>query len=107
MERLADQLIGDVRAIEVAGVDVIDPARHRLAQDGEGGAAILGRTEDAGPGELHRTIAHAFHSSIAERECRGGVGHGEPPKLDKQHIDTGYPNDNPAQSERAVRKYAQ
>lgn len=43
MQRLADQMIGDVRAVEIAGVDVIDPACHRFAQHGQGGVAILGR----------------------------------------------------------------
>ena len=32
MECLADQLIGDIGTVIVAGVDVIDAARHRLAQ---------------------------------------------------------------------------
>ena len=73
MQRLADQLVGDVRAVEVAGVDVVHAARHRLAQHGERRVAILGRTEDAGPGELHRAVAHAVHGAVAERE-RAGCG---------------------------------
>ena len=32
MQRLADQLIGDVRAVEIAGIDVIHSRRDRLAQ---------------------------------------------------------------------------
>jgi hypothetical protein len=31
MQRLPDQLIGDVGTVKVAGVDVIDPTRDRLA----------------------------------------------------------------------------
>ena len=41
VQRLADELVGDVRAVEVAGVDVVDAARDRLAQHGERGVAIL------------------------------------------------------------------
>jgi hypothetical protein len=57
MQRLADQPIGDMGAVEVAGVDVIDAGLHRLTQHGQGRVAILGRPEHARPGELHRPIA--------------------------------------------------
>ena len=82
MQRLADDLVGDVRAVEVAGVDVIDAARHRLAQHGERRVAILRRPEHAGPGELHRAIAHAVHGAVAELESAGGgdVGHVRSPE---------------------------
>ena len=68
VQRLADQLVGDVGAIEIAGVDVIDPAGDRLAQHGERRGAILRRPEYAGPGELHRAIAHAVDGAVAEAE---------------------------------------
>ena len=85
VERLADQLVGDVGAVEVAGVDVIDPTGHRLPQHGERRPAILGRPEDAGPGKLHRAIAHAVDGAVAEREGAGGgdVDHGMSPKLNR------------------------
>ena len=71
VQRLADQLVGDVRAVEVAGVDVVDAARHRLAQHRERRVAVLGRPEHAGPGELHRAVAHAVHDAVAQgRRCR-------------------------------------
>ena len=31
MQRLADDLVGDMRAVEVAGVDVVDPQPHGFA----------------------------------------------------------------------------
>ena len=67
-ERLADDLVGDVRAVEVAGVDVVDAARDRLAQHGERRVAILRRPEYAGAGELHRAVADPFHVAVAERK---------------------------------------
>ena len=73
MQRLADELVGDVRTVEVAGVDVIDAARHRLAQHGERRVAILGRAEHAGPGELHGAVAEPLHGAVAERERAGFV----------------------------------
>jgi hypothetical protein len=66
MERLADKLVGDVRTIEIAGVDVIDPARHRPAQHGERRVAIPGRSKHARSGKLHRAIAQAVHGSLAQ-----------------------------------------
>ena len=71
MQRLADDLVGDVRAVEVAGVDVVDAARDRLAQHGERGVAVLRRPEHAGPGELHGAVAEALHGAVAEREGAG------------------------------------
>ena len=62
MQRLADELIGDVRAVEVAGVDVIDAARDRLAQHGDRRLAVLRRPEHAGSGELHGAVAEALHA---------------------------------------------
>ena len=62
MQRLADDLVGDMRAVEIAGVDVVDAARHRLAQHGERRVAILGRAEHAGPRKLHGAIAHALNA---------------------------------------------
>ena len=68
-QRLADQLVGDLRTIEVAGVDVIDPAGDGLAQHGQGRVSILGWSEYAGPGQLHGAVAEPFHGAIPEGEC--------------------------------------
>ena len=86
MKRLADELVGDVRAVEVAGVDMVDAARHGLAQHGDRRVAVLGRPEHAGPGELHRAIAHAVHDAVAEGEGAGNteINHGETPMLNAQ-----------------------
>ena len=66
MKRLANELVGDVRAIVIAGVDVVDAPRDRLAQHGEGRVAILRRAEHARSGELHGAIAHTVHGAVAQ-----------------------------------------
>ncbi len=77
MQRLADDLVGHVRAVEIAGVDMIHAARDSLAQHGERGVTVLRRTEHARAGELHRAIAHAIHVAVAEAESL--VGHVQSP----------------------------
>ena len=39
MQRLADQLVGDVGAVVVAGVDMVDAAGDRLPQHGAAAAS--------------------------------------------------------------------
>ena len=73
MQRLADQVVGDVRAVEVAGVDVIDAARHRFAQDGDRGVVVLRRSEHVRAGKLHRAVAESLDGAVAEREAAGPV----------------------------------
>ena len=58
MERLADDLIGDVRAVVVRRIDVVHAGGDSFAQDGDGRVAVLRRTEDARTGEPHRAVAH-------------------------------------------------
>ena len=49
MERLPDDLIGDVRAIEIAGINVVDAGSYRLAQDCNCGGQVPGGPRLAGP----------------------------------------------------------
>src|ERR1700745_2573031 len=76
MQRLADQLIRDMRTIEVAGVNVIYSSRDRLPQHGQCRVAIIGRPEHAGAGELHGTVAHPVHGywSTRKREFAAELG---------------------------------
>jgi len=78
VQRLADDVIGDVRAIEVGGVNVVDSARNGLAQDGQRRAMILGWAEYAGSCELHSAIPKTLHDAVAEIEGAGFIdaGHG-------------------------------
>ena len=82
MQRLGDDLIGDVRPIEVAGVDVIDAAFDGLPQDRDRFGSIFRRPEHAGAGKLHGAVAHAMDDAVAEAEGPGGgsdSGHGRSP----------------------------
>ena len=61
MKRLLDDLIGDVRTVVVAGVDVVHAGLDRLSQNSNGAFHITGRSKDARAGKLHCTIPHAVH----------------------------------------------
>ena len=82
MKCLANKLVGDMRTVEIAGVDVVHPARNRLAQDGDGRGAIFRRAKYARSGKLHRAIAHTVHCAVAQGKGAGGgnVGHVRSPK---------------------------
>jgi hypothetical protein len=81
MERFANELIGDVRAVVVARINMIDPARNRLAQHRDRAVAVLRRPEHAGSCELHRAIAEPLHDAVAKLERSGfaDVDHGLSP----------------------------
>jgi hypothetical protein len=68
MKSFTDEAVGDVRTIEVGGVDVIHTSGNGLAQYRECRRMIFGWTEDTGARELHRTIAEATHAAVAELE---------------------------------------
>src|SRR5690348_13264041 len=73
MQCVADDLVGDVRAVEVAGVDVIDAAGNRLAQHRASGLRIFRWSEHAGPRELHRAVADPLDPARAELERSGSI----------------------------------
>jgi len=77
MQRLADELVGDMGAVEIAGVDMIDAALDRFAQHRQRFTAVLGRTEHARTRKLHGAIAHAVDDAIRQLElaCFADVGH--------------------------------
>src|SRR5262245_52531305 len=60
-QRLPDDLVGDVRAVEVRRVDVVHAGRYRLAEDSDGAVGILRRAPYAGAGQLHRAIAYPLN----------------------------------------------
>src|SRR3546814_14827090 len=57
MQCLANDLIGDMRPIEIAGIDVVDAHIYRIAQQGDRCCLILWRAENAGAGQLHCALA--------------------------------------------------
>jgi hypothetical protein len=68
MERLVDELVGDVRAIELGGVDVIDAGLHCPTQHGDRSISILRRPEDACTGELHRPKTEAMDAVTRKQD---------------------------------------
>src|SRR6266480_1684215 len=77
MQCFFDQLIGDMRPIEVAGVDVIDSEPNDLAQDCDRAVVIFWWPEYMWTSELHGAVAHASQDQIIGKlECAAGQGGG-------------------------------
>ena len=84
MQGFADDFVGDVRAVEVAGINVVHAAGNSLAQHRERRVLIPGRAEYARACELHGAIAKALHAAVAEAEAAGlfdGVHDGSPVEM--------------------------
>src|SRR5262245_12329134 len=61
MERLLNDLICDMRAVVVAGIDVVHAGFHRRAQDSDGLVRVAWRSEYLRSRQLHRAITHAVY----------------------------------------------
>ena len=61
MERLANQLVRDVWAIVIAGVDVVHSGCHGFTQHGQCSAPIRRRSEYVGARQVHGTVAEPPH----------------------------------------------
>ena len=59
MEGGVDELVRDVRPVELGGVDVVDAQVDRPAEDGDGPVAVAWRAEHTRSGQLHRPEADA------------------------------------------------
>src|SRR5580692_2534703 len=59
MERLFDQLIGHMRSVVVARVNVVHARLYRLSQNSNGGIHIFRWSPDARASQLHGAVAHA------------------------------------------------
>ena len=62
MESLLDDLIGHMRSVVVAGINVVYAGLDCLAKNGDGGIDVPRWSPDAGSGKLHRTVSHAVQS---------------------------------------------
>ncbi len=78
MQRLLDDLIGDMRTVEIAGVDVVHARGHRLAQNRDGAGNVARRTPHSLvailPSELHCPVTHAVYGQRSARERKGAPG---------------------------------
>ena len=70
-QRFVNELVHHMRAVEVAGVNVIDARLDCFLQHLDGFVVVLRRPIHTRPGELHRAVAHAVYSQI-----RAGKGEG-------------------------------
>ena len=70
MERLLDDLIGDMRTVKIAGIDMVDSCRHSFSQHCDCGVHIARRSPYLGTGKLHRAITHSLQidRSAGERK---------------------------------------
>src|SRR5580692_11488910 len=59
IERLLDKLIGHVRSVVVAGINVVHARLDGFAQNSDGGVDIPRRSPDARASQLHGAVAHA------------------------------------------------
>ena len=66
MERLGDQLLVDMRAVAIGGVEVIDAQRDRPAQHGMRGGAILRRAPDIRAADAHRPEAEPMDADVCK-----------------------------------------
>jgi hypothetical protein len=73
-EGLADEVVDDVRPVELGGVDVVDTELDRAAQDRAGGVGITWRAEYSRPCELHGAEADPADRLVAEKCCLS-IGH--------------------------------
>ncbi len=77
MEGLGDELLGDLRAVGVGGVDEVDAQLDGAAQHAPRLLLVVRRPPDAFAGQPHRAEAHAVDLQVAAQlECsgRGRVG---------------------------------
>src|SRR3546814_4426295 len=96
VKRFANDLISDVRAIKIAGVDMVDARFHRPTQDRHRFRAVAGRAEHARYGKLHRAIAHPVYDTLAQWEgsAFGGNRHGKL-QIGRAHVRTPVTNATP------------
>ena len=66
MQRLPNQLVGDVGTVELGGVDVVDAEFDRPPQHRQRRVAVPRRPEDVRPGQLHCAEADAGNGKATE-----------------------------------------
>ena len=85
MQRRTDELLGDVRAVGLGGVDEVDAELDRAAQGRYGTRAVLRRAPGTRAGDLHGAVAEPGDPQLAadpegpaSRVFRTLNGHGRP-----------------------------
>src|SRR5579875_1151342 len=73
MKSALDDLVGHMRAVKVAGIDVVDAGGNGRAQNGDGGVYITGRSPHLRAGKLHCAVAHAIYGYRGARKCEAAA----------------------------------
>ena len=73
VQRFLDDPVGDVRAVEVRSVDVIDAGLNGFAEHRDGFRAVAWRTKDALAGQLHGAVAHTVDGALGSGEGKGAA----------------------------------
>jgi hypothetical protein len=69
MERLVDNLIGHMRTIEVARIDMVHSSLNGLSQDSDRTVKIARRSPDSWTRQLHRPVTHAMDNPRTVGKC--------------------------------------
>ena len=68
IQRIANQFVGNVGTVIIAGIDVIDPAFDRCAQDRKCLGSILGRSVGHRSGKLHCAVTDTVDGAATQAE---------------------------------------
>ncbi len=74
MQRLCDQLLGDVRAIGVGGIKEVHSQLDGPLEHADGFGAVSGWSPDALAGQPHGAESHTVHRKIATQGEGAGCG---------------------------------
>src|ERR1700722_19151037 len=73
MERLFDDLIGNVRTVIIAGIDMVHASVNRFAQHLDSLFGIARRSPDLWACQLHRAVAQTVHRHLCVRESKASA----------------------------------
>jgi hypothetical protein len=73
MERVRDQIFGDLGTVGVGGIDEIDAELDAPPEHPDGSVAVAGGAEDAFAGDAHGAEAHPVHLLVADSQQTGGI----------------------------------
>ncbi len=65
MKRFTDQFVGDVRPVELCGVDVVDAQLNCAPQHGQSLVVVARRPEHTGTGKLHGAESDAADMELS------------------------------------------
>ena len=67
MQCFANELVGNVGAVELSGIDVVDPGVDSLSKNCQGLATVARRAENTRPRKLHCAKTHASNPVTGQR----------------------------------------